>query len=264
VSKANDRFLGKKLILPEHVLAFIPTDNPDEAHYLCAILNSSVTDLIIRSIAGGTKSFGTPKIIEDSIKIPQYDTNDKVHVQLATLSKKAHQLASENNTYELSKVEEEIDKAVAKLYGITNEELKEIQKTLKILEGEEIEEEEFEKPPTLEPDITLGNPVVEENKPFNLEIIVTNPLDKPLNNLKLKAELPTETIEQLFDSIEKEEKLQVKLSGLSKGEYKVKLTMDYTLEGSSKRIEKELTLFVKSKEERKPVERVEIDELFGD
>jgi len=264
VSKVNDRFIGEKLILPEHVLAFFPVNDEKEAHYLCAILNSSIVDLILRSIAGGTKSFGTPKIIEDSINIPQYDAENEVHAQLATLSKKAHRLASENNTYELSKVEEQIDKTVAKLYGITDEELKEIKKTLRILEGEEIEEEEIEELPILEPDITLTNPVVEENKPFNLEIVVRNLSNETLSNIKLKAELPTKTVERLFDSIKKEEKLQVKISGLSKGEYKVKLTMDYTLKGANKRLEKELTLYVKEKKKKKPPERAGIDELFGD
>jgi len=264
VGKVNDRFLGDKLVLPEHVLGFVSTANEDEAHYICAILNSSIVDLILRSIAGGTKSFGTPKIIEDSIKIPEYDVNNEVHVQLATLSKKAHQLASESNTYELSKVEEEIDRTVSELYGITDEELMDIKNALKILEGEEIEEGEIEELPALEPDITLANPVVEENKPFNLGIIIRNPLEETMRNIKLKVELPTKTVERLFDNVEKEQKLEAELGALMKGKYKVKLTMDYALKGATKRLEKELILFVKGKEERKPLERIDIDELFGD
>jgi len=145
VKEVNDRFLGEKLVLPDNVLSFIPTNNESEAHYICAILNSFVVDLVLRSIAGGTKSFGTPKMIEDVIKIPEYDAKNKIHAKLSALSKKAHQLASENNTYELSKVEEEIDKTVAELYGITDEEIKEIKKTLKILEGEKGKEEEMNK-----------------------------------------------------------------------------------------------------------------------
>ena len=263
ISKVNDKFLGEKLILPEHVLAFIPTDNPDEAHYLCAILNSSITDLILRSIAGGTKSFGTPKIIEDSIKIPKYDPNNKIHIQLSTLSKKAHKLASQNNIYELSKVEEEVDKIVAKMYGITGEELKEIKKTLRILQGEEVEEEEEEKIPVLEPNVTILNPVITENKPSNIEISITNPSNETITNAKLKAELPTTTIEQLFQKIEKEEKLTIPIDGLKKGEYKVKLTLDYATKEERKRIEKELILYVKEERKKKGKREISIEELFG-
>jgi len=263
ISKVNDKFLGEKLILPEHVLAFIPTDKPDEAHYLCAILNSSITDLILRSIAGGTKSFGTPKIIEDSIKIPKYNPNNKMHIQLSALSKKAHKFASQNNIYELSKVEEEVDKIVAKIYGITDEELKEIKKTLKILQGEEIEEEKEEKIPILEPNITILNPVISENKPSNIEIFISNPSNKTITNAKLKAELPTTTIEQLFQKIEKEEKLTIPIDGLKRGKYKVKLILDYAAKEGRKKIEKELILYVKEEKKKKVKGGISIEELFG-
>ena len=41
---------------------------------------------------------------------------------------------------ELKEVEEEIDKIVAELYGITDEELEEVRKTLGVLKGEGVEE----------------------------------------------------------------------------------------------------------------------------
>jgi hypothetical protein len=40
---------------------------------------------------------------------------------------------------ELKEVEEEIDKIVAELYGIADEELEEVKKTLRILKGEIVE-----------------------------------------------------------------------------------------------------------------------------
>ena len=63
-----------------------------------------------------------------------------IHVQLAKLAKKAHLFASQNNKIELIKVEEEIDKLVAHLYNITDEEYKEIKSSLAILEDKEVEE----------------------------------------------------------------------------------------------------------------------------
>ena len=38
---------------------------------------------------------------------------------------------------ELKEVEEEVDRAVAGLYGITDEELEEVRKALRVLKGEE-------------------------------------------------------------------------------------------------------------------------------
>ena len=122
VSTVNDPFLGEKHVLPDNVLSFIPADNEDEAHYICAVMNSAVTDVILRSLAGGTKSFGTPKIVQDTIKIPVYDGTNKIHKRLCDLSKKAHEAAKEDleSMYE---IEKEVNDVVAVLYGISEREL---------------------------------------------------------------------------------------------------------------------------------------------
>lgn len=141
ISSVNDEFLGEKMILPEHVLAFVPTDNENEAHFICALLNSRIVDLAVRSIAGGTKSFGTPKIIEETIRIPRFDTNNENHVELAELSKKAHEFALKEREEELREVEEEVDKEVADLFGLTEEELGEVKEALRVVYGEGAEAE---------------------------------------------------------------------------------------------------------------------------
>jgi len=50
--------------------------------------------------------------------------------RLAQLSEQAHQLAAEDNEAKLSEVEEEIDRAAAKLRGLGDKELAAIQQTL--------------------------------------------------------------------------------------------------------------------------------------
>lgn len=62
---------------PGNVLAFALTGNENEAHFTCVVLNSSVVDLSIRSIAGGTKNFGMAKIIENTVRIPKFDASDE-------------------------------------------------------------------------------------------------------------------------------------------------------------------------------------------
>jgi len=147
ISSVNDEFLGEKKVLPEHVLAFVSTDNENEAHFICAVLNSSVVDLAMRGIAGGTKSFGTPKIIEETIRIPKFDANEEKHRKLAELSKKAHELASKEEEEELREIAKEIDIEVANLFGLSEEEVEDVRGALRVVygKGEETEEEVEEK-----------------------------------------------------------------------------------------------------------------------
>jgi hypothetical protein len=266
VSFANDPFLGEKIILPEHVLAFIPTDNEDEAHYLCAILNSSIADLILRSIAGGTKSFGTPKIIEETLNLKRYDATSRLHTKLTTLSKKAHKLVQQNQEDELRKVEEEIDKTVAQLYGIAEDELEEVRKCLAMLEGEETGEEGEEVvdlPPTL-PDISLRNNVVGEGKPFDVEVVVSNSFDKPLTNVSVKLKLfDGRLIEKSFESVEGEVSFPISFDGLKAGEYKIETVFNYVFENTPKRVEKNLTIYVKGGEVKHVERSFKPEELLG-
>ncbi|MEI4550343.1 Eco57I restriction-modification methylase domain-containing protein [Pseudoalteromonas spongiae] len=78
----------------------------EEAHYICAIFNSpSVKEFIERS--SDSRSFK----IRPPINIPPFDVKKKKHVKLAELSKKAHQLASDDSS--LDEVLIDIDKIVA-------------------------------------------------------------------------------------------------------------------------------------------------------
>jgi hypothetical protein len=108
-------------------------------------LNSSIAQLIVMSY---TVETAISTHVLHNIYIPVFNTGNASQVELSRLSIKAHKLAKrlyeENNIEvknELIKVEEEIDEKVAKLYEVSYEELKEIKDTLKILHGEEIEED---------------------------------------------------------------------------------------------------------------------------
>jgi type I restriction-modification system DNA methylase subunit len=134
VKTCNDKYLGVKSVIFDHTLVLIPLKDEDEAHYLSAILNSSIIEL-----------FGTYMVISslENIKIPKFNPNNPIHQKLSELSKKAHEIAKkiykekkDNFKPELQKIEEEIDNLVAQLYGITDEELEEIKNCLKILKGE--------------------------------------------------------------------------------------------------------------------------------
>jgi len=257
-------------LIPNEKLMLIPLSSEDEAHYVSGVLNSSIVQLFVASYVIET---AISTHITERIRIPKFDPNDPEHLKLSTLSKKAHEVAREiyENKREdlkesLQQIEEEIDETVSKLYGITEEELEEVKKCLKILREGEIEEEETaeaEETLNLEPNILLMTPVVQEETPFKIDIVVTNPLVAPINNVRLKMQFPDRKYEFLFDKIEKEKELKLQSSGLKKGKYEIKVIMDYVVNGTSKKVEKTLTLFVKGLEEKKTVERGTLDELFG-
>jgi len=143
LTPTNDKFLGVKVIIPNVKLMLIPFDDESEAYYVCSVLNSSVVQLIVSSYVIET---GISTHITKNVYIPKFNPKNKLHLKLSDLSKKAHELAKryyeqndEDAKKELEKIEEEIDKTVAEIYGITDEELEEIKKTLKILKEGEIE-----------------------------------------------------------------------------------------------------------------------------
>jgi hypothetical protein len=136
--------IGEKDVIPTDTTSLIPFKSEEEAHYVCAILNSSPVRFCVRSYSSAGRGFGAPSIIKH-FGIPKYEESNGVHREVSELSKNAHELAKryyEQNDLEareeLKEVEEEIDKMVAELYGITNEELEEVKKTLRVLKGEKL------------------------------------------------------------------------------------------------------------------------------
>ena len=261
----NDAYLGSKPLIPEDVIAFISVGSEDEAHYICSILNSSLVNLVLQSIAKGGKNFATPEFI-NMINIGRFDSSNFLHKKLAELSKKAHQLAQRSQEDELKKVEKEIDKTVAQLYGISEGELKEIGRCLAMLEGEEIEgevEEAAELPLSM-PDITLRNNVVGEGRPFNVDVVVSNPLDKPLTNVSVKLKLfDGRLIEKSFEGVEGEVSFPISFDGLKAGEYKIEAVFNYVFENTPKRVEKNLTIYVKGGEVKHVERSFRPEELLG-
>jgi hypothetical protein len=128
--------VGEKDVIPTDTTSLIPFKNEEEAHYVCAILNSSPVRFCVRSYSSAGRGFGAPSIIKH-FGIPKYERRNEGHRKVSVLSKRAHALAKRyyeqkdlEAQKELKEVEEEIDKVVAGLYGITDEELEVVKKTL--------------------------------------------------------------------------------------------------------------------------------------
>jgi hypothetical protein len=258
-----------KPIIPDDSLIMIDFNELEEAYYVSAVLNSSIIRLIIASY---TYELRQETHITRYVRIPKFDTSNSLHRNISALSSKAHLLASryygegDVKAYEeLSKVEDEIDKHVAQLYNINDEELKEIKRCLAMLEGEEIEVEEAIEASRPIPEISIDNPVLYRDSPQELELTLANPYEKPLENVKIKFELGGIAYDEVLDKVLGTHQLKIKipLDRLDAGEYRAKLSMEYLVEESASKIEKEIPVYVKESAESL-VKRGGLEDLLGD
>lgn len=106
-----------KTIIPLDTISFIPFNEKREAHYFCAVFNSSLINETIVSFSSAGRGFGTPKILQ-YVRIPKFNPKSNIHNELAILSKKAHTLAKKKRSDELDKIQNQIDILTQELYNI--------------------------------------------------------------------------------------------------------------------------------------------------
>ncbi|MBI3393744.1 MAG: SAM-dependent DNA methyltransferase, partial [Nitrospirae bacterium] len=117
----------KRPVVPDHKLMIVAVDSRTEAHYLCAALNSAPSCLAVAAYA---IQIQMDTHILENVGVPQFSKNNKTHIRLAELSENAHKAAAKGDTGEVSKIEEEIDRAAARLWGLKDEDLAEIKRSL--------------------------------------------------------------------------------------------------------------------------------------
>ncbi|MBM3128171.1 MAG: hypothetical protein FJ009_05970 [Chloroflexi bacterium] len=142
ISDVEDEKLGQKVVVPDHTAVFIPSKTETEAHYLCALLNSAPAQLAAMSYI---VLHPDPHVLT-RIGIPKYDAKNETHAALAAQSKRAHKAQTKENADAVKEAETEIDALAAKVWNLTDAELREIQDGLAELTGtsgaEDGEEEE--------------------------------------------------------------------------------------------------------------------------
>jgi methylase of polypeptide subunit release factors len=116
-----------KAVIPDHKLVIVAGSNKVELHYLCAMLNSLLARFFVGSYCIETQ-FSSH--ILHMLNIPRFKGNNKLHLRLSGLSVAAHQAVSQGNKDELDKSENEIDLLSAELWGLQQDELVEIKKSL--------------------------------------------------------------------------------------------------------------------------------------
>ena len=115
VEPRDDPVLGPRPVIPQETCVLIAAESPDEAHYLCALLNSATVGFLVssHSVRGG-KGFGTPSML-DFLRLRRFDPQDAAHLELAALSREAHQRAARGE--DTGDIERRIDRAAGRLWG---------------------------------------------------------------------------------------------------------------------------------------------------
>lgn len=125
--------LIEKVIIPVETATMVSFGYLQEALYFCGMINSSPFRFSVISYSvDSTGGFGSPHIL-NRVKIPKYDNRNTTHKILLERSQRAHDLALKNDYNSIVSIESEIDELAAKIWGLTSEELKEIQLSLKEL-----------------------------------------------------------------------------------------------------------------------------------
>ena len=113
-------------VLPQETITFIPFDNRDEAHFVCALINSTPVRLVARSYSQiGGKGFAAPHLLR-YLRIMKFNPTDRRHQSLAFFSMTAHEKAligSENLT---SSFQDELDDLASEVLGLTKSDLRKI------------------------------------------------------------------------------------------------------------------------------------------
>lgn len=105
-----------KPVLPLDTTAFVAAASAEEAHYLCALLNSRLINEAVASFSAAGRGFAAPSVIK-SLGLFRFDRSNGVHAELARLSARCHRLKSDA-AGGLKTLEEEIDRLALKLWGV--------------------------------------------------------------------------------------------------------------------------------------------------
>lgn len=115
ISSLNSTELGNKMIVTDSKVLYASFDNEDEAHYLCAIINSKTIAKIIESYTIDTQR-GVD--ILKNIAIPPFNKDDNIHSELVNLSKQAHDAQKNGKT--TVDIENNIDEIIPTLFDKGN------------------------------------------------------------------------------------------------------------------------------------------------
>lgn len=116
ISQTKTAF-GWKMIIPTDTTSLFAAESENEAHYLCAILNSQPVRRFVKSYSSAGRGFGAPSVMEH-VGIVKFNEKNKLHKRLSGLSKSLHRLKNKGEIGAVERLEGELNKVVIKLFGI--------------------------------------------------------------------------------------------------------------------------------------------------
>ncbi len=117
-----------KPILTDQTAYQVPVGSLAEGDFLCALLNSMPVRAFYKFVAYKHTSMN----FIQQLALPKYDEKNAQHRRIAELGKQAREM-TRNGAAGIAKIEKQIDKAVARLWGISPETLAVIQEGMSLL-----------------------------------------------------------------------------------------------------------------------------------
>lgn len=120
---------GGKTVTFDHTLVGVSCETDEEAHYLCALLNSVPANFVVRSYITLHPS---PAILKN-IRIERFDRRNKSHNSLASNSRSLHEATSNSNADRVEALEERNLELVAQYWGLRSSEASDMKLSLEAL-----------------------------------------------------------------------------------------------------------------------------------
>ena len=102
IQDIEDKYLGKKTIIPNEKIIYIGLDDKSEAYFLCGILSSTYFRNLINSFKVSTQI--APSTIKN-LNIPKYDPSNSFHTLISSLCEKGHEDVENIKSY-ISEIDE--------------------------------------------------------------------------------------------------------------------------------------------------------------
>lgn len=118
---------GGRVQLPDHKLMLVPCRTETEGHYLTSMLNSRPSLLAVTSYVLSTS---TSTHVLENVRVPKFDGDNSDHETAANLSRLCHASAARGDADTVAALEAEIDRVAARIWSITDDELRAIQDAL--------------------------------------------------------------------------------------------------------------------------------------
>jgi hypothetical protein len=114
---------GGQPVIPDHSLLYVTCDTGEEAYFMAGLLNSAPARLALWCASVGVQTQRYFPTDVSRVRLPDLKPGDKTHNTVIRLSEECHTLAAANGRNGLASAEDELNQAVASIWGITAKEL---------------------------------------------------------------------------------------------------------------------------------------------